>query len=193
MTISYYDDQADAFIKDTLNVDMSHIMNHFLAQVPGGGTILDAGCGTGRDTKIFRELGYNVSAFDPSQRMVDFASNHAGITVRTLAFQELEDVGQYDGIWCCASLLHVPYVELSQVLLGLRRALREDGTIYMSFKHGAGERLSQGRHFTDMTEQGLRDLLNNTGVLQPIELWTTPDARPGRSAEAWLNALVKPC
>ncbi|WP_328987882.1 class I SAM-dependent methyltransferase [Thiorhodovibrio winogradskyi] len=64
----------------------------------------------------------------------------------------------FDGIWACASLLHVPLDQLADALARLSRALKKDGVLYASFKYGRGEREHNGRRFTDLNESGLAEL-----------------------------------
>jgi 2-polyprenyl-3-methyl-5-hydroxy-6-metoxy-1,4-benzoquinol methylase len=123
-----------------------------LIHVRPGGDILDAGCGSGRDTLAFRTAGYNVTAFDASPEMCRMARQYAKTNVIHMTFQEVVWRHAFDGIWACASLLHVPQVELYEVLRRLFNALRSSGVLYASFKHGSGKRTVDGRSFTDMTE-----------------------------------------
>jgi 2-polyprenyl-3-methyl-5-hydroxy-6-metoxy-1,4-benzoquinol methylase len=64
----YYDDHADQFVRGTLAVDMAELYKPFLEHVPAGGRILDAGCGSGRDTRAFLAQGYEVVAMDARRR-----------------------------------------------------------------------------------------------------------------------------
>lgn len=189
MSHTYYDNHAEDFIRQTIDVDMSALYRRFLACVPDGGSILDAGCGSGRDTKTFKLRGYKVSAFDRSEAMVRHATAYAEVEVRLGTFQDICDEAFYDGIWCCASLLHVPMVEFPDVLQRLTRALKPSGVLYMSYKYGEGERKVGQRLFTDHTEASLPACL--TPKLKILELWKTRDARPSRSNEFWLNALLR--
>jgi SAM-dependent methyltransferase len=135
------------------------------------------------------DSGYRVTAFDRSETMVQHATAYAGVEVRQRSFQDLSDEAAYDGIWCCASLLHVPMVEFSDVLQRLTRALKPNAVLYMSYKYGEGERTVGGRQFTDHTEASLSACL--TPDLKVLEMWKTRDARPLRSNEFWLNTLVR--
>jgi DNA polymerase family A/AAA domain len=96
----------------------------------------------------------------------------------------------FDGIWACASLLHVPQVALPDVLGRFVRALRPNGTLYASFKYGTGERVLDGRRFTDMTEVELGQVLRSVGF-SSTEYWITDDVRPGKTSHQWLNALAR--
>ena len=86
----YYEKNAEEYCKATINIDMSNIYNKFLPFLPKGGRILDAGCGSGRDSKIFIDNGYKVLAFDASQELADRASHYIGQTVLELNFEDIE-------------------------------------------------------------------------------------------------------
>jgi SAM-dependent methyltransferase len=189
-TAAYYRDNAKAFVADTLTVDMKPLYAHFLPHVPSGGQILDAGCGSGRDARAFLDQGYRVTAFDASEHLAALANAHLGQAVQVIRFQDLEWTQAFDGIWACASLLHVPGRELPDTMRRLARALRPRGVLYASFKYGSGERDHHGRRFTDLDEAGLATLLDEVKSLSLLEIWTTADQRPGRESECWLNALL---
>lgn len=187
----YYDQHAQPFAEETLRVDMSTLYGRFLPLVPASGYILDAGCGSGRDARAFRDLSYRVKAFDASPRMAEIASRHLGEPVEVRRFQDLDWQEDFDGIWACASLLHVPLDELTDAVTRLSKALKKTGVLYVSFKYGRGEREHNGRRFTDLDEAGLTELVEGIDGLSILETWTTGDLRPGREAERWLNALLR--
>ena len=184
----YYTRNAQQFIADTLDVDMQALYAPFLAALPANAQILDAGCGSGRDALAFQQLGHTVSAFDASVQMAAHASQLLGQHVPIRCFTEVEEVERYDGIWACASLLHVPESQLTEAFARLWRALRPGGVLYCSFKQGQGERVHHERHFTDADEQRLAAWTQPLPALTRRHCWTTADQRPGRS-EQWLNAL----
>jgi 2-polyprenyl-3-methyl-5-hydroxy-6-metoxy-1,4-benzoquinol methylase len=191
-TIEYYEANADTFFEQTVGVDMAPLYSRFLTHVPNGGVIVDAGCGSGRDAKAFLERGYQVSAFDASAGLATKAAELLGIPVACRRFEDLTEVGAYDGIWACASLLHVAQVDLPGVVSALTRALRLGGVLYASFKQGAGERTDDnGRHFTDMTPRTLHWLLAQVRELESIEVWETTDRRGDRLQQSWWNVLAR--
>lgn len=187
---AYYDEHAEAFVTSTADLDMAHVQAAFLERVPPGGRILDAGCGSGRDSLRFLRLGFAVDAFDASERMVQEASGRTGLNVRHLTFQELDADAEYDGIWACASLVHVPRAELRAVLALLRRALKPGGVLFASFKHGRDEAWRHGRFFSDLDEIALREEVAQVPGVEVAALNMTADVRPGRADEQWLNALL---
>jgi SAM-dependent methyltransferase len=190
-TIAYYDQHAAEFALRTLGVDMRSLYGPFLAMIPAGGSILDAGCGAGRDTKAFLAMGYDVIAFDASEAMAGVASRVTGREVAVLRFQDLDYVEAFDGIWACASLLHVPRREMDGVFERLVTALKLGGAFYASFKSGKGERLVGGRVFTDFEEELFGALVRRHPALSLVDHWTTADLRPGRGHEPWLNILLR--
>lgn len=190
MTLEYYQHHADDFFNSTVNVDMRSLYTPFLERIPQGGLILDAGCGSGRDSKAFLQQGYRVEAFDATAEMAKLASQHTGLSVKQMTFSDVDTVNRYDGIWCCASLLHVSAAELPDAMAKLARALKPGGIWYVSFKYGDGERVKDGRRFTDLNEQGLNTLLAGLAGITLVGHWITEDKRPDRS-EMWLNALLQ--
>ena len=189
MTLKYYQDNAQIFFDGTVNVDMSSLYETFTHHLAPGARVLDAGCGSGRDAKAFQEMGYQVEAFDASSAMVELAREHTGLPVKVMTFANVDWKEEFDGIWCCASLLHVPAVELPGVMRRLADALKPGGVWYVSFKYGEGEREVDGRRFKDMDEGRLRALLSTIAMIDMISLWTTQDKRPLRN-EIWINGVL---
>ncbi|HEY1843592.1 MAG TPA: class I SAM-dependent methyltransferase [Buttiauxella sp.] len=190
MTNDYYQHNAQTFFDGTVNVDMASLYESFTRRLAPGAQVLDAGCGSGRDAKAFREMGYQVDAFDASSEMVALARQHSGLPIKQMTFADVSARQKYDGIWCCASLLHVPALELPNVMQKLAEALRPGGVWYLSFKYGDAEREKDGRRFTDLDEDSLGALLEYLSGIEITELWTTRDKRPGRD-EIWLNAVLR--
>lgn len=190
-TIEYYNENAKQFADTTKNVDFSDIQMHFLSMLPLGGSILDFGCGSGRDTKYFLERDYKVVATDGSEKLCRLASVYTGISVKNMLFGELADTDIYDGVWACSSILHLPYHELKAVMKKIAAALKEQGVFYTSFKYGDFEGERNGRYFTDMTEEKFAVLLHEISVFDLEEQWVTSDVRPKREEEKWLNVLLR--
>ena len=190
-TLEYYDQNAEQFFKTTADVDFTGTQDRFLRYLEPGSRILDLGCGSGRDTRYFLEKGYQVDATDGSAEICRLASEHTGIPVKQMLFSELDAVSEYDGIWACASILHLPEEELRDVMHRIGTALKEDGVFYTSFKYGdfAGER--NGRYFRDFTEESFREFLTDFHEFRMTDQWITSDVRPNRGEERWLNVLLR--
>ncbi len=189
-TISYYDTNASDFANGTADIVFTDIQDRFLSYIPEGGYILDFGCGSGRDAKYFLSRGYQVDAVDGSSKLCEIASRNIGITVRELLFSELDEIEKYDGIWACASILHLTKSDLVQVLANMIRAVRRAGVIYASFKYGNFEGYRNDRFFTDFNEGSLHELLKNYSDIGVVEEWISSDVRPGREDEKWLNIIL---
>ena len=189
-THRYYEDKAEEYLARTSQLDMESLYKPFLELIPAGGTILDAGCGPGRDVLAFLKQGFRVTAFDASEKMVEIASTQTGVAALQMRFQELNYEQEFDGIWACASLLHVPFCELEDVLTRFRRALKTGGICFMSFKQGNGERFEDGRRFIDFTEATLQQKLADISGLSILRTWGTED-QAGRSGVQWVNALIR--
>lgn len=190
-TLEYYNKQFETYVEDTLNVDFAETQNRFINKLKKGSYILDFGCGSGRDTKYFLERGFKVTAIDGSVELCKFASKLTGIEVKHMYFQELSEEEAYDGIWACSSILHLPYADLVDVMQKMVTAVKKQGIIYTSFKHGTFEGERNGRYFTDMNEAKFAEFMKNFSSLQLEEYWVTGDVRPERSSEKWLNLILK--
>ena len=189
MTQDYYQQQAESFFNNTIDVDMSPLYQEFLSSIPAGGHVVDAGCGSGRDSRYFSEQGFDVTAFDASSALVELAKKHTGLPVLLSTFSEFSVSKPVDGIWACASLLHVPFDELTATFKHLAKSLKTGGVLYCSFKYGAGEVTREGRHFTNLNEELLTEVLQGTG-LTVNKHWQSGDQREGRENERWLNAIL---
>ena len=192
-TLKWYRENADRFIAGTADADMRPMYNAFLAHVPAGGRVLDLGCGAGAASLYFKRLGYDVMAVDGCPEMCEYTRRRAGCPVRCMRFEELDFADEFDGIWACASLLHVSGDTLPRVLRLVRRALKDNGVLYASFKYGEGERVSGGRFFCDFTEDTLRAVMDEAGGFREIDMRTTRDVRPGREDERWVNLICRAC
>ena len=140
VSADYYEKNASEFVEATVNVDMTKLYEPFLALIPPGGRILDAGCGSGRDAAAFLSAGLDVEAFDASPAMAAHASEIMEESQK--ANQRYQDIESFDGIWVCASLLHVPRDNLTSVL-GFGSFFANGWDSLRLFKEGSGNTFSQ--------------------------------------------------
>jgi SAM-dependent methyltransferase len=189
-SIGWYDANAEDFAARTFGPGMEGVRERFLAHVPAGGAVLDAGCGSGRDALSFKTAGYVASAFDGSARLAQIAAANTGLSVRHLTFAEMDWEAAFDGVWACATLLHVAAADLPGALANVRRSLKPGGAFYCSFKEGQTERFANGRYFTDMTLESLRALVVGAGF-ELLELWDGDDGRPDHAGERWVSAVSR--
>jgi len=189
-TKEYYDQNADSFFKETVNIDMEDLYKPFLGLIPQGGKILDAGCGSGRDTLYFNKKGYNVVSFDYSEPLVELATEYTGQEILLRSFEDIDFTDEFDGVWACASLIHVAKRDINSAVAKLERALKPNGVLYASFKYGDDEEVRKGRFFNDYTESSIVSLTKYLPSLKIISTWRTEDLRDDRKGEFWLNVLL---
>ena len=188
-TIPYYNAHAAAYAESADAADMRELRERFLKYLKPGQKILDAGCGSGRDALAFLEAGYEAEAFDASEELCKIASEKTGLKVSCRRFEELDGEAEFDGIWACASLLHVERDDLPDVLKRLRKLLKPNGVLYASFKLGSGSRTKDGRTFLDLNEEECRGFLKSAGFFIK-EIFVTEDVREDHSGEKWVNAIA---
>ncbi len=191
MTKNYYDKYAAEYAELTLNADMSEARSKFLKYLPAGAAILDAGCGSGRDSLAFMNSGYDVIMLDASAGMCRCAEALTGKKALHMTFAEINFENRFDGIWACATLLHVSEKELDAVLAKFHRALRAGGVLYASWKYGLTERQDGERFYCDMTEEKLKNVLARVALFDCLDCWVAEDALPVGREQKWLNVVLR--
>ena len=191
MTLAFYDKNAEGFSDSTKMCDMTAHYSMFLQYLKPGARILDLGSGSGRDSKFFIGSGYNLEAVDGSLELSKLASAYIGKTVRHLKFDDLDYSDAFDGVWACASLLHVPKDELPGIFIKIYDALKKDGILYVSFKYGSFSGERNGRFFTDLMEQDLVEIIDSIKRFKIIHNEIRYDSRPEHSGARWLNAILR--
>ena len=189
--IKYYNDNAERYLQSISDVNINSQLDEFLSKIRKGGLILDGGCGTGRDSLYMKRMGYNVIAFDASEKMAQIASETTGIDILVDTFEDiyLED-NYFDGIWCMSSLLHVKKENMLSVFLKLYNSLKENGYFYCSFKMREEDFSEDGRSFSCYTEESFRELISKTDFkIESIVI--LDDTRKSKKDEKWIYALLK--
>lgn len=190
-SIDYYNKYANLYFESTVDLDMEETLEKFVEHLPEGGEILDLGCGSGRDSLTFIQHGFDVTAIDGSKELCELASIHIGQDVLTMEFDQLDFHEVFDGIWACASLLHIPSEELKDIFEKVILGLKPGGVLYMSFKHGDFCGFRNGRYFNDFKTKTMRDFLSKFEELEILDIWKSEDVKGELNDELWLNVLVK--
>ena len=188
-TLKFYADNAADYIQHA-NAPTPQL-TAFLARLPEGGAVLELGTGNGRDAAAMLAAGFAVTPSDASPELAAQAAARLGHPVRILAFDELDDVALYDGVWACAALLHAPRAELTGDFARIFRALRPGGLLWASFKAGTGEGRDQfGRYYNYLDAAQLREHLRAsadwTGIAISENAGSGYDGLPTRWL--WLQA-----
>jgi 2-polyprenyl-3-methyl-5-hydroxy-6-metoxy-1,4-benzoquinol methylase len=189
-TLDYYNNNAKKYFDMTVDADMSEQYNFFLQYVKGG-RLLDLGCGSGRDSLYFKNLGFEVTAIDGSEELCKLASLYTGLDVKCMRFDELREIGYYDGIWASASLLHVDKRFLIYVLKRTRDALKQSGYMYAAMKNGVGEEVTrEGRYFGYSTFDEFSKMSNKAG-LEVVDFYSSKSVSNPNELRYWNNYILK--
>ena len=187
-TLSWYRENAIQYAEETRNSLVLDALWEFLSRMKDGGTILDYGSGSGRDSAYFLDKGFSVDSLDGSAEMKAQAERLFGIKVKLASFLSLEEKDKYDGIWAQASILHLEEHDLRVALTLIERALKRDGVFYSSFRKGEGDGYENGRWYTNMTERRFLSFLPASLYVEKI--WESQDVRPGVS-RTWLSIICR--
>ena len=187
-TLSWYRENAIQYAEETRNSLVLDALWEFLSRMKEGGTILDYGSGSGRDSAYFINKGFSVDSLDGSAEMKAQAERLFGIKVKLSSFLSLEEKEKYDGIWAQASILHLEEHDLRAALTLIERALKRDGVFYSSFRKGEEDGYENGRWYTNMTERRFLSFL--PAILYVEKIWESQDVRPGVN-RTWLSIICR--
>jgi mutator protein MutT len=189
-TQTFYAREAAAYAAETELIPVDHLYPAFTESLPARAHILDLGCGSGRDSAYFIQRGYQLTALDSSSELAAIAAAKIAQPVLVKSFTELDAIDQYDGIWANASLLHSPRGQIRETLRRLIAALKHEGVLFMSFKHGEQESTdARGRFFNNYTESTLTALLRETPGMRVNRVWEVVSPLRGQE-QRWVNALI---
>lgn len=190
-TINYYDTHAAQYFAHTHAADLASSWDRFLSYIPRGGRIIDIGSGSGRDMKYFSSKGYQTEGLDASAAMCQRAAQYTGLPVTHSEMQDWRPRHLYDGIWLCASLLHLTENEILKFMQTACQALTAAGIVFISAKQGIPTGYDQeGRYFTDFSEEMIRRITCNTRELVLREQWYTKD-KLNRGDITWVNLICQ--
>ena len=188
-TEKYYNNNAEDYYNDTVDVDLGAIRKAFTSYLADGATIIDVGCGSGRDVKAFCDMGYKARGLDSSTELIRIAKEKLGVDVLQGDMSTWISDVPYDAIWSCASLIHLNETEKAQFFKNLEYNLNRDGIIYISVKEGVETGLDEkGRYISNCSLDELQNYLEDAGC-SIIEKSITND-KLDRDVK-WLNVIAK--
>jgi SAM-dependent methyltransferase len=191
LTLEHYNSRAEEFWKGTRDHDVSQNIEALLRHVEGSPpfTILDFGCGPGRDLKAFVERGHNAIGLEGAERFAAMAEGLSGCEVWRQDFLKLELPENYfDGVFANAALFHVPKQELPRVLLELRATLKPGGVLFSSNPRGENqEGWYGGRYCIFHDLEGWCRYARAAGFVE-LAHYYRPDGAP-REQQPWLASV----
>lgn len=190
-TFLYYENQAVEYSSETMQMDMQDQYLPFLDNLEQGCSILDLGCGSGRDTLAFQKKGYSVTSVEPSPTMALIASENIKQKVEIRCCYNLNYDNSFDGIWACASLLHCPKTETISAFESLVLALKPGGYAYISLKEGDGEFLDDFNRFISLYQEAeVIEYFSMIKNITIIKIWNKKTMLRN-SSQSWINILIK--
>jgi SAM-dependent methyltransferase len=190
-TLEHYDQHAEDFWQGTRDHDVSQNIEALLQHIEGKPpfTILDFGCGPGRDLKAFAGLGHVAIGLDGAGRFAEMARAHGGCEVWQQDFLKLRlPAGRFDGVFANAALFHVPSQELPRVLLELRATLKPRGVLFSSNPRGNNkEGWDRGRYGAYWNLATWRGYLAAAGFIE-LAHYYRPAGLP-RERQPWLAGV----
>jgi cyclopropane fatty-acyl-phospholipid synthase-like methyltransferase len=197
-TIAYYTTQWKDLVRRYESADVTELQALLAASFSPGARLLELGCGSGRDAAHMLASGFDVTASDAVQEMIDAAAAcHpalAGRICRICLPRDLTpSLGPFDGVYAVATLMHLTRPAIQDVFSRIRRILVPEGRLFFSVPlHrddvAADECDAKGRRFTTMTRSGWSGICRQTGF--DIITCTVSSDGLGRESFAWLNCLA---
>lgn len=191
LTLEHYDQRADNFWEGTRDHNVSQNIAALLENIAGEApfTILDLGCGPGRDLKAFAELGHVAVGLEGAARFAEMARAHSGCEVWQQDFLKLDLPDRhFDGVFANAALFHVPCQELPRVLRELHATLKPDGVLFCSNPHGQNqEGWNRGRYGAYLDLDTWRGTMLAAGFVE-IAHYYRPEGLP-REQQPWLASV----
>ena len=190
-TLAHYNDRADAFRAATETHDVTQniaaLLRHINAAPPY--TILDFGCGPGRDLAAFTWMGHVAVGLEGAARFAAMAREQTGCEVWEQDFLALDlPAARFDGVFANAALFHVPAQQLPRVLRELHATLKEGGVLFSSNPHGRDEEGWNGeRYGVFHTLESWRRYLDAAGFAE-LEHYYRPSGLP-REQQPWLASV----
>ncbi|MEN9361105.1 MAG: hypothetical protein RL095_2640 [Verrucomicrobiota bacterium] len=192
MTLAYYRQHAAEYAEATSGLLPHEALSRFAALLPPQASLLDAGCGSGRDSAWFRDRGFSVDAFDLCPELCEEARRRFDIPARVASILDLAATAEYDGVWASASLVHFDRDEVGCALRNLARALKPGAPFYFSLKSGQGQGLdSRGRFFRYWSDAEVEAILSQAAPqLILVERWSSSPSFDTQGA-GFLNFIAK--
>ena len=192
-TIRHYDENAADYWEGTKSHDVRQNTEALLTHMDGPGpySILDFGCGPGRDLMHFTSLGHKAIGLDGSAELAALGRKHSGCEVLQQNFLSLDlPTSAFDGVFANATLFHVPRQELPRVLQELWQTLKAGGILFSSNPRGDNQEGFNGTRFGSFHSlEAWRGYISAAGFRE-LTHYYRPEGRP-RDEQPWLAMVAK--
>lgn len=191
LTLEHYNQRADDFREGTRDHDVSQNIAALLRHIQGTPpfTILDVGCGPGRDLRTFSKLGHIAIGVEGAARFVEMARADSGCEVWQQDFLQLDfPDSRFDGVFANAALFHIPSQELPRVLRQFHATLKPGGVLFSSNPRGGNEEgWNRGRYGAYHDLEAWRGFMSDAGFAE-LEHYYRPEGLP-RDQQPWLASV----
>lgn len=190
-TLAFYGTEAPVYVASGDHGESRHI-HPFLAKLAEGASILELGCGGGRDSHYMMKQGFKVTPTDGTPEIASQAGKLLEMPVELMRFDELADENEYDGIWAAAALLHVPRDGLSDILGRIWQALKPGGWHGATYKGGGKEgRDKFDRYFNYPSAKELEEYYRKSGPWTAMEVTEGTGGGYDGKQGPWVNIIVQ--
>ncbi|PJC98651.1 SAM-dependent methyltransferase [Janthinobacterium sp. BJB1] len=190
-TLAHYDASAEQFFEGTRDHDVSQNVGALLNAIgrPAPLSILDLGCGPGRDLKAFTALGHHAMGVDGCPRFVEMARAYSGCTVWQQDFVDLDlPAAHFDGVFANAVLFHVPSAALPGVLRALYACLKPGGVLFSSNPRGQNQEGWNGARYGSYHDEASWAAYVQAAGFTLVEQYYRPPGLP-REQQPWLATV----
>ncbi len=190
-TLEHYDRNAEQFFHGTVDHDVSQNIGALLDAIaaPAPLTILDLGCGPGRDLKTFSAMGHRAIGVDGATEFVRMARAYSGCEVWQQDFAHLDlPAAMFDGVFANAVLFHVPSAVLPKVLSDLHACLKPGGVLFSSNPRGRNEEGWNGDRYGSYYDYETWEQYLTAAKFSPIHHYYRPPGLP-REQQPWLASV----
>ncbi len=185
----YYDVNARSYHESTYGLSPSVFLEPFIRSLAPGASILDIGCGSGRDMRWMKERGFSVTGLERSRRLANLAKNTSGCTVLEADFETFDfSAGDWDAAMMVGALVHIPHARLFAVLDRIISGCCTMRTALITLKEGTGlVDAADGRRFYLWQDRDIRDIFAQTGLT--VSSFFRNFSATG-SGESWLGYVT---
>lgn len=189
-TRRFYETHAERYAAQTQLADLAALRTRLATVARRGGTLLDVGCGAGRDLRAFRLMGFHAIGLEPSEPLAQIARAYSGCEVRVGRVQDIDARGEFDAVWACASLLHLPRTSMPTALARIRAASKPTAVFFLSMQLGFGEFVAPDGRFYALYQPDALSLAVGAAGFAVVEVWESGDSLDERPIR-WINLLAR--